>query len=159
MKRLIVTLFIAMFALSLPLSAQADSSRLAALEGEVAAFLNPGERSALAEDEVGGYGAIIAYYTVEDGWWTGLVVYNNSTHENDIRVGCLDASGKVVAAGTFSLRAPSEFQAKILSDFMTSGTIADVGSIVVFGNYPFLVDRYFGYHAGFGEHQFESEAY
>ena len=156
MKRLIAILFITLFALSLPLSAQADSARFAALEGEIAAFLNPGERSTLDED--GGYGAIVAYYTVIEGWWTGLVVYNSSNGTNNITVGCLDTSGNVVAAGTLSLN-PSAFQAKILSEYMTSGTIADIGSIVILGDYPFLVDRYFGYYAGFGEHQFESEAY
>jgi hypothetical protein len=159
MKRLIATLFIALFVISLPLSAQADSARLAALEGEVAAFLNPGYRSALSEG--GGYGAIISYYTHVSGeWWTGLVVYNSANVTNAITVGCLDPSGEVAAAGTLSLN-PSEFQSKLLSDFMTSGTIPDTGSIVVLGSDPFIVDRYLGnaIGGGFGEVQLEAEYY
>ena len=159
MKKLIATLFIAFFVFSLSLSTQAYSSRLAALDGEVAAFLNPGDRSALQAGE-GNYGVIIAYYTAVSGeWWTGLVVYNSANYANNITVGILGSSGYVSGAGAFAL-APSQFKSDLLANFITTGQVPSIGSIVVLGTGPFLVDRYLGnLDGGFGEVQLEAEAY
>ena len=155
MKRLIATLFVALFIFSLSLSAQADSSGLAALNGKVTAFLNSGDKVALDED---GYAVTIAYYVVSSGWWTGLAIYNSSSESNSIKVGCLDSTGDVQAAGTLSL-IPYAFEADLLANFMTGGSVPETGSIFISGSAPFIVDRYLGGAGGFGEIQLEAEAY
>ena len=149
MKRIIATLFVTLFVLSLSISAHAGPA------GKVAALLNSADKSALAQE---GYAVTVAYYTVASGWWTGLAIYNSSDESNTITIGCLDADGVAQAAGQISL-IPYAFDADVLANFMTAGSVPDTGSIFIFGTAPFLVDRYLGYASGFGELQLESEPY
>ena len=71
MKKILTFMVIALFAVSIPLSAHAGA--INAMEGKVAALL--GDK---AVQQTYNYNTIFAYSDNTDYWWTGLVIFNIS---------------------------------------------------------------------------------
>jgi len=157
MKRLIAILFVGLFVLSISLTAQADNSGLAALEGKVAALL--ADRSALQDTGTYHYSTIFAYSDNTAYWWTGLVIFNLSSSANNLMVGCFDTEGNAVAAGTLSLAA-NGLVADLLDNFVDESVSGRVSAISIFGTGDFIADRFVGNtQGGFGEIEKEAEYY
>ena len=162
MKKIITTLLVALFALSIPLTSQADTS-YGAMEKQLAALAaDQADRSALQEDYDYNYGAIIAYYTVDayDRWWTTLAIYNTSSGTNNMLVGCLDTDGVAAAVGQLSA-ASGTLTVDEIGNLITAGSVPDVGTIAVFGTGSFIVNRSLGSDLidGFSEIQMDGEPY
>jgi len=156
MRKVIILLAIAMFCISIPLAAQADSADVyKALEAKAAG------QSLVATADGGGYAyaAVFTTYTVDATWWTGLAVYNFSGSDNDLMIGVYDADGDVASTGTFSL-GPNGSMTDMLAAFMTDGELPVRGSIGLFGTQPFYADVVTGTSGGgFGQIEKAGEAY
>jgi len=153
MKKILTFAVIALFAVSIPLTAQAGA--INAMEGKVAALL--ADKTA---QQAYNYSAIFAYSDNTTYWWTGLVVFNISDSANSFLVGCFDTAGNAIAAGTFSLEANGSI-ADLLGAFMTSGSVSGrVSAISIFGTGDFVADRFVGNtEGGFGEVEKDAEPY
>ena len=153
MKKILTFMVIALFAVSIPLTAHAGAVK--AMEGKVAALL-----ADKAAQQAYNYSTIFAYSDNTTYWWTGLVVFNISDSANSFLVGCFDTDGNAVAAGTFSLEANGSI-ADLLSAFMSEGSVAGrVSAISIFATGDFVADRFVGNtEGGFGEVEKDAEPY
>jgi len=157
MKRLIAILFVGLFVFSIALTAQADNSGLAALEGKIAALL--ADRSVQQAGGTYHYSTVFAYSDNTTYWWTGLVIFNLSSSANTIMVGCFDTAGNAVAAGTLSLAA-NGLVADLLDNFVDESVSGRVSAISIFGTGDFIADRFVGNtQGGFGEIEKDAEYY
>jgi hypothetical protein len=150
MKKIIALLAIALFLMSIPLAAQADTD-YKALEAKLAA----GQQSLVATADAGyDYGAIFTTYTVDDFWWSGMAVFNASSGDSDFMIGVYADDGSTACTGTFSL-GPNESMTDLLQNFMTDGTLPARGAVGLFATQPFYADLVTGTVGGSGFGQLE----
>jgi len=159
MKKIVAFLAIALFLVSIPLAAQADKADFfRALAAKVQAAVQG--RSLAQADPVGHYGVYYSYTVKGEGWWTGLVVANQSDLDSQFQVGVMDTDGAVVASGTFTLAGYAS-KADFLENFTTApDKVPFRGQLVVFGSQSFFANLYVGNdQGGFGEIEKEAEPY
>ena len=132
MRKIIAFLAIALLCLSVPLAAQADNA--AAYKALEAKALQ-GVRT-LAQDAGYQYAAVFPYSVNDARWSTQLAVYNFSSADSDLLIGCYDVDGAVAFTGTMSL-GPNALMVGPLADFVSDGDVPFRGSIGIFGTQMF----------------------
>jgi len=156
-------MIVALFCLSVPLSAQADDAAvyraLAAKLMEARGDLSADAQTSTANQSGYQYGAVFPFVGNNGYWFTGLVLYDLSGATNNFMVGCYDADGYVVATGTFSLGA-NDTLADLLDNLVTDGTVSDQTSVGIFASGNFLASKFVGnLSGGYSEVQKEAELF
>lgn len=100
----------------------------------------------------------VPYVPSGPGWWSGIAIENKVAMTNPLTITVYDTTGTAVAAGTTTLTNKYQQDVRLMSQFITQGTMPSRGSVTIRGDQSFTVTFFVGFTTGFAMNIFEANA-